>query len=261
MICIYFHADDEPPEFELPQFISDEIAMGGWTHHLNWNIGFLTLNPVDWVDQAGDHAHFHMLHSDFRIPWTNIELPAWLKRLVPLAISHELTTYRGDDQPWVERHEKTGWGNTDKHLIYFLDRAGLTWKGKNMESTVSETVEMYLGPAIMLFNIPFTIGAMKVFVSTTPVEGGSIMRMRTFIDASTRHNPFVRFIAWILAGVSASQLDADISIMTNKIRPKKPILQPFDGPFNKTNTWLKLFYSESSEKINECSAKAYENDW
>ena len=53
--------------------------------------------------------------------------------------------------------------------------------------------------------------------------------------------------------------DAFIMILSNKIRQKKPILQPFDGPYNRTNAWLKQFYSASSTAVNEC--RGYKNDW
>ncbi len=105
---------------------------------------------------------------------------------------------------------------------------------------------------------------MKVLVTTTPTEGnGSIMRARTFIDARTASSLWRRAIAWLLAGISASQLAADIDIMCNKIRLKRPILQPFDGPYQRMNTWLKQFYSEGSDKLAASCHEvvAYANDW
>jgi hypothetical protein len=30
------------------------------------DLGCLALSPVDWVDQAADHSHFHELHSQVR---------------------------------------------------------------------------------------------------------------------------------------------------------------------------------------------------
>ena len=32
-------------------------------------------------------------------------------------------------------------------------------------------------------------------------------------------------------------------ILEEKIRLRKPLLQPFDGPYNRTNNWLRQFYS------------------
>lgn len=259
LVMIYFHADDKDPEFELPAFIEEEVAREGFKRHLKWDIGFKTLSPVDWVDQAGDHAHFSTLHADFLIPWTTIPIPDWLLKLVPLGISHKLVTYLGDDDEWKERVDRTKWGLVDKHYIFFTDRAGLTWAGKTMETTVAETVEMFVGPAMMVFNIPFTIGAFKVFVSTTPTEGGSVMKVRTMVDGRVWASTWVRMVAWVLQGISASQLNSDIDIMCNKIRMKKPILQPFDGPYNRTNRWTRTFYSEGTTKVNACDA--YKNDW
>lgn len=34
------------------------MLRGGWKPHLKWNVGFRTLSPVDWVDQAGDYGQF-----------------------------------------------------------------------------------------------------------------------------------------------------------------------------------------------------------
>jgi len=168
LVMIYFHADDATPEFELPAFVPKELEYGGWAPHMKWDIGFKTLSPVDWVDQAGDHAHFATLHADFLIPWTLIPLPDWFYKLVPLGICHKLVTYRGDDKEWEDRVNNTGWGCVDKHLIFFSDVAGLTWNRQPIDASKSETIEMFIGPAIMVFNIPFTIGALKAFVTTTP---------------------------------------------------------------------------------------------
>lgn len=110
---------------------------------------------------------------------------------------------------------------------------------------------------MMVFHIPIFIGNMKVFVSTTPCEGGSIMNVRTYVDKWIRWNPVSRGIAWMLAGISAAQLMADIVIMTNRIRMKKPLLVATDGPYNRSNAWARTFYSESSEKV----GTFYRNDW
>ena len=125
---------------------------------------------------------------------------------------------------------------------------------------MAKTLETYIGPAMMCFHIPFQIGAIKAFVTTTPVEGGSVMRVRTYIDYRVRWSLWRRFVAWIVTGISASQLISDIDIMSNKIRRNKPMLQPFDGPYNRTNAWLKQFYSEGSDAANDVKAP-YSNDW
>jgi hypothetical protein len=38
----------------------------------------------------------------------------------------------------------------DPRLLFFTDEAALTWRGKTMERSKSETVEMFVGPAIMV---------------------------------------------------------------------------------------------------------------
>ena len=110
-----------------------------------------------------------------------------------------------------------------------------------METTFSQTLEMYVGPGIIVFHIPFTIGTIKAFVCTTPCEGGSIMRVRTWIDEKTHTSYFNIFIAWLLTGVSASQLAADLDILENKIRMSKPIQQKEDGPARRVVSRICLF--------------------
>ena len=51
-----------------------------------------------------------------------------------------------------------------------------------------------------------------------------------------------------------------IDILVNKIRLERPLLQPFDGPYNRVKNWLKQFYSDGSEAANSTLAK-YKNDW
>jgi hypothetical protein len=58
-----------------------------------------------------------------------------------------------------------------------------------------------------------------------------------------------RAIAWLIVGVSASQLAQDIDIMENRIRLKKPCLVKGDGPSPRVNAWLKQFYSQGSAAV------------
>ena len=259
-VYFYFHADGRAPEYELPSYVAEELKNNNWSPHLKWDVGYRSCTPVDWVDQAGDHAHFFYIHRDFMVPFTLIEFPAWLKRLIPLGITHELTTFRGDDAEWrktLESDPKVV-GVIEPRYIFFKDRAGLTWNGEVMETTVSDTFETYIGPSLIIFNIPFTIGSFKAFVSMTPCEGGCVMRVRTWIDERTKKSWFVSFIAWLLVGISTSNLANDLLIVEKKLRLKKPLLQPFDGPYNRVNAWMKQFYSESSEKV---GTGAYCPDW
>jgi nitrite reductase/ring-hydroxylating ferredoxin subunit len=160
IVCMYFHADgpETKPEFELPDWVPNQMEKEKWAPFSKLDLGHVTLTPIDWVDQAGDHAHFHTLHNEFLIPYTLIPFPDWVKRLIPLAICHELVTYKGDDPEWEVKSKAMGLGCVDKFLIFFTDKAGLTWHGKVMETTLSETLENYIGPAIVAFHIPFTIG-------------------------------------------------------------------------------------------------------
>lgn len=105
-----------------------------------------------------DHAHFNLLHGEFIIPWTQFPLPNFIKKIFPIGIHHDLTTFMGDDKNWEKEVEKTGWGAVDKHLAFFYDVAGITWNGKLIPTTVSPTTEMYIGPSLVAFNLPFKIG-------------------------------------------------------------------------------------------------------
>lgn len=263
LVCVYIHKDGEDPAWFPPVFLQDTLTKENWAPYQKWDIGFKTLSPVDWVDQAGDYSHFTTLHGDFLIPYTTLPLPSWLMKVLPLSVNHELFTMKGDDPEWIEQHERTGWGNIDKHLIYFTDVASLRWNNKVMEQSKSETVEIFIGPAMMCFNIPFTIGSLKAFVTTTPVDGGSVMRVRTWADSRVMYESFFgwkKWLAWLIVGVSASQLQADIDIMCSKIRLRKPLLQPFDGPYNRVNQWLKQFYS-NGDPASHNSSDPYGHDW
>jgi hypothetical protein len=84
------------------------------------------------------------------------------------------------------------------------------------------------------------------------------MKVRTWIDGRCARSWWMPSLAWLLTGISASQLMSDIIIMCNKIRLKRPVLVKGDGPFSKTNNWLNQFYSEHSSTVSTC---AYKNDW
>jgi hypothetical protein len=92
------------------------------------------------------------------IPWTMLHFPRWFKWLVPLGITHSLQTYLGDEKSWQKRVNDTSYGQVNKHYIFFTDEAGTTWNGEPMPASMSQTLETFVGPAIMIFHIPFTIG-------------------------------------------------------------------------------------------------------
>jgi hypothetical protein len=95
----------------------------------------------------------------------------------------------------------------------------------------------------------------------TPVDDGTSLRVRTWMDPRVARSPLIQAVAVLITGISASQLNADVDILENKIRLRKPLIQPFDGPYNRVNAWLKQFYSEGSEKCGHISCEAYKNDW
>lgn len=95
----------------------------------------------------------------------------------------------------------------------------------------------------------------------TPVDNGTSLRVRTWMDQRVARSWLLQFIAFLLTGISASQLNADVDILENKIRLRKPLVQPFDGPYSRTNAWLKLFLSESSAPTGHIGCDAYKNDW
>jgi len=165
LVMVYFHADDKEPEYQLPAFVECDMKRDGWTPHTKWNIGYVRFTAIDFADQAGDHSHFQTLHSDFMIPWTRVPLPKWFLRLCPVGISHTCTTYRGDDKEWADYVANSDWGTVDRYLLFFTDLAGLTWQGETMKPTLAATREMYVGPCLINFHIPFTIGMEKYRLS------------------------------------------------------------------------------------------------
>lgn len=244
LILIYFHADQssmDEPEFLPPAFVEEELA--AYKPLGIWNVGHVRLLPSDWVDQAGDHCHFHFLHSKLVIPYTKIELP-----LNFFAISHVLQTELGDKARNMLHlcNKFISEDQLDPKYIYFTDIAGGTLMGRKLPA--STTLEMYIGPALMVFSIPLGDGgaAIKILVTTTPVQGGSVMRVRAWFN---RQNPLWRLLAWLVTGVSASQLAADIDIMQGRLRPKRPMVTKKCGPYQSTSRWLKQFYSKSSASI------------
>eukprot|EP00940_MAST-03C_sp_MAST-3C-sp2_P000887 g887.t1 len=259
LLCVYFHCDEigspeKDPIFDLPSHVEAELRDARWSPFGKWDIGRVNLLPTDWVDQAGDWAHFHTLHNRFVIPWTTIGLPSFFNDF--FSISHDLKTYVGEKAASLFKSGDTKNhhdGRVNKHFIYFTDNAGICWRGKRLKTTASQTLEMYVGPAIMVFHIPFGTNAFKVIVTTTPTPGGSVMRARTFSTAGW--NPITNFVTWLLVGISASQLQQDISIMENRLRLRKPRI----GPYMRTNAWLRQFYTERSELVGHDRHRSFQD--
>lgn len=76
---------------------------------------------------------------------------------------------------------------------------------------------------------------------------------QTLIDSDSW---LVRAVGWLVTGVAVSQLAADIEIMSHRIRLRKPMRQPRDGPpgsAGKLAAWLAQFYSEGSDRVGKGS--------
>jgi len=82
------------------------------------------------------------------------------------------------------------------------------------------------------------------------------MRIRVWLS---NRSLSLRLISWFVIGTSLSQMLADIDIMENKIRRKKPPVTKDCGPWATVNSWLKQFYSRSSHLVGTHSLDL--NDW
>jgi hypothetical protein len=182
-----------------------------------------------------------------------------MQNLMEMDIYHQVTTYTGDSEEWKEQLPRyqaksaiTGdivpIGCTGAGYIFFTDEVVVRHRKEELDFSRSSTLEMLIGPALMCFHIPFSVGIVKIIVATTPVEGhNSIMRTKTFVNSSSW---FVKFVAWFVAGISASQLWSDIVIMCNKVRLRRPMRQHNEvGPGRLVDNWLKQFYSKSTALV------------
>lgn len=76
---------------------------------------------------------------------------------------------------------------------------------------------------------------------------------QTLIDSDSW---LVRAVGWLVTGVAVSQLAADIEIMSHRIRLRKPMRQPRDGPpgsAGRLAAWLAQFYSAGSDRVGKGS--------
>jgi hypothetical protein len=89
-------------------------------------VGYRKLHSFEFIDQASDHAHFHTLHNEFYIPYTTILIPSFVFHFFPIAIQHELQTYRGNESEWKEICEEKLQGRVchDSRYLFFTDKAG-----------------------------------------------------------------------------------------------------------------------------------------
>lgn len=158
---VYFHADaapDAPPEWALPSHVSAQLAAERWAPLTRVDLGPLPLVPLDWVDQSTDYAHFHTLHAQPLVPWTTAPLPRWLQALLRIEIRHALELYLANSEEWgavleAGTHVSPASGLplacAGEQLLFFTDAVVVRMRGQDLESTRSQTLEMYAGPAIM----------------------------------------------------------------------------------------------------------------
>lgn len=155
MICVYFHAENAEPEFELPAFIEEDLKQNGWGKHMSINLGWFPITPTDWVDQTGDYAHFNVLHKEVFIPFTMLAFPEWVLYFFPICLRHTVKSFICDGKEWDEYVQETGWGVRDPRIQVTISDVALHWNGQPVPGVKMHTREMVMGTFFFTFESAF----------------------------------------------------------------------------------------------------------
>ncbi len=195
-LFLYHRADHgtggetEPPPYQvprIPEMDDDRFALRG-----HRDVGRVRMHIIEAAENAVDTAHFQPLHSQFRLPWTQVPIPN-------IEIVHDVRWRLDEESPW---------------LMHFDDDVLLRIFGRLAEPTRSRVRVSYYGPgSLLFFRFSFPgrgdIVMYKTFLPISPLE--QQVDYRWFADRS-----IPRWFVWYVIGNWASQLPQDVAIWQNK---------------------------------------------
>jgi len=227
-IMFWFDAENRQPTWHLP--LIPEIET---THTMTYR-GMLPAKIVnmhiqDFEENGVDYAHFPVLHSRFRWPWTQFDLPF-------IRVHHTAS---------FELDEKI------PQIAYFKNNAKLQIFGRDIPRTNAHATIHFNGSGgvvYMVFDIP-DVGRVILFETHTPIEPMALKTEFSWWADRKINNLLVSYIV----GQWYSQWANDLSIWENKIYRRPPLILKTDGPVAKFRRWYAQFYSENSEKVSKAS--------
>ncbi|CAF1604207.1 unnamed protein product [Rotaria magnacalcarata] len=223
MVMIWYHPLNEPPHYDaicVDELLGDNFEFRGVYRYPN-----IHMHLQEFAENAADVQHFHPLHGNMCIPWTELQVPRVL-------IHHEASLKFSTDEP---------------HIVYFYDTAMLKLFGKKYESSKVDASITFHGPGgITLFRFDGGFGRIYLFHTHTPTDYMELdVEFRAYVEKK-----IPRLLNWYIVGNWIAQWRRDITVWENKVFKRAPFLVKNDGPILKMRRWYNQFYLSKEEQEN-----------
>ncbi len=213
-------SSSEAPPYPPPRI--PDVDAGDFVYRGQYDAGRVHMHIIEFAENSVDFAHFDPIHSQLRVPWTNVPIPGF-------EIEHIAGWELDEERP---------------HVSYFLDEARVHAFGRPLEKASASAVATFTGPGSVVnfrFDIP-DLGKMELMQTHLPV--GPLEQQVNFRWFSDPKIP--RPVSWYIVGNWISQWKQDIDIWENKVYLDRPMLSKDDGPVQRMRRWYKQFYPETS---------------
>jgi len=216
MIHIFYHVDNVPPYWEVPDI--PEIESGKYVCHGKFSC-YIRAHCQEVPENGPDTAHLNHLHKPI-ITW----MPStWVNHIWQ-------ATYAPGKEP-------------DQYYSNVRVIQQLQLFGKSIPFTRTDGKIRQIGPALVHMPIYTSIGLFYVIEAVTPVE--PLLQRVEHIIFGPRF-PIYRPIGKFLMKAFSKQFVRDVHIWNNKKYLNTPVLVKGDGPIAQFRRWYSQFYSENS---------------
>lgn len=187
----------------------------------------VAMHLLEFAENSVDMQHFGVLHTDMRLPWTQVSIPG-------MGIHHQAHWEVDPDRP---------------HVAHFYDQAHLQvrapWLGvRDLPRSGARGHALFVGPAsLVVFRISVPdLGDVLIAQTHTPVDAPDQPLGLRVRFTWWRQDSVPWPIAWYVVGNWISQWWADIEIWENKVHLPRPVLSRADGPVHALRRWFRQFY-------------------
>ncbi|XP_054714577.1 cholesterol 7-desaturase nvd-like [Uloborus diversus] len=237
-IFVWYHAEGEPPTWELPTL--PDIESGHWKfrgrtdHTVHCHIQEIPEN-------GADIAHLPQVHSK-SVFEGNTWLDSWRALYIGRLVRHQWQpSWQADEeQPHKARI----------HLSQRMSVCGYTMPFSELEINIEQ-----IGPATVFLALESSFGRGMLLQNIVP-EGPLCQRIihRLYTEPKFRAAP-AAFLVWS----EAVMLERDIAIWNSKKFLKNPVLVREDKLIKKFRRWYAQFYSPNSPTLQDVRDKGL--DW
>lgn len=227
-IYVWFHCDDEPPQWDVPE--QHEITVGAWVYRGRTE-HYVSAHIQEIPENAADIAHLGHLHEPGMISGVDLR---YTKSRAWSFMKHDWKVeWRPEPEPFT-------------HCSQMLVKHAMHLFGLHLSLLDVSVVARQTGPGIVFIRFDHRfLGSGVIMHCVTPLEPLLQLVTHTIFYQASVPAPIPKFILYS----ECVQFERDVMVWNNKKYNPSPLLVKEDSAILRHRRWFSQFYSDNSPRL------------